>query len=104
MRTRSFPMSYRRYCVLLKKYATPPPQLTAASTVPLLFSMMLRVRGLVVPDAHGMWMAHMSQIARECSVPIVRVAPPDLERLVDGCRIDLDETRGIVTLIDACRA
>lgn len=63
--------------------------------------MLLRVRGLIVPDAPGMWMNHISQIARECRVPIVRVTPSDLDRLVEGCRIDVDGTRGTVTLIDA---
>ncbi len=67
----------------------------------LLFSMMLRVRGLVVPDAPGMmWTGHMSQIARECRVPIVQVVPSDLDRLVDGCLIDVDGSRGTVTLLD----
>lgn len=69
--------------------------------VPLLFSMLLRVRGLVVPDAPGMWMNHISQIARECRVPIVQVTPSDLERLVEGHRVEVDGTRGIVTLVDA---
>jgi phosphohistidine swiveling domain-containing protein len=69
--------------------------------VPLLFSLLLRVRGLVVPDDPMMWTGHISQIARECRVPIVRVALSDLERLVDGCQIDVDGTRGVLTLIDA---
>ena len=37
---------------------------------------------------------------RECRVPIVEVAPSDLERLVEGSQIDLDGTRGTVTLLD----
>lgn len=68
--------------------------------VTLLFSMLLRVRGLVVPDDPMMWTAHIGQIARECRVPIVHVAPADLERLVDGLRIDVDGTRGVLTLVE----
>lgn len=67
----------------------------------LLFSMMLRVRGLVVPHAPTMWTGHMSQIARECRVPVVRALPPDLDRLVEGCLVEVDGTRGILTLLDA---
>ena len=76
------------------------PTMSTNSDVPVLFSILLRVRGLIVPDAPGMWTNHISQIARECRVPIVEVAPLDLERLVEGSQIDLDGTRGIVTLMD----
>ena len=69
--------------------------------VPFLFSMMLRVRGIVVLDDPMMWMHHVGQIARECRVPIVLVAHSDIVRIVDGCRIDVDGTRGEVTLLDA---
>ena len=68
--------------------------------VPLLFSMLLRVRGLVV--TRGMWLgSHIGQIARECGLPIVQIDSTDLERLVEGHRIEVDGTRGVVTLIDA---
>ena len=76
------------------------PEQSNNNHVPLLFSMLLRVRGLIVPDAHGMWTGHMSQIARECRVPVVRLLPQDLERLVDGHRVEIDGTQGIVTLTD----
>ena len=68
--------------------------------VVLLFSMLLRVRGLIVPDTRGMWTGHISQIARECRVPIVKVMPSHLERLVEGHRVEVDGTRGSVRLID----
>ena len=68
--------------------------------VPLLFSMLLRVRGLIVPDAPGMWMNHISQIARECRVPVVKVVTSNLGRFVDGCKVEVDGTGGIVTLIE----
>lgn len=68
--------------------------------VPLLFSMLLRVRGLIVPDAPRMWMNHISQIARECRVPVVRVVPSDLGWFVDGCQVEVDGTGGIVTLTE----
>lgn len=67
----------------------------------LLFSLMLRVRGLVVPHAPTMWTGHMSQIARECRVPVVRALPSDLDRLVEGCLVEVDGTRGVLTLVDA---
>lgn len=66
----------------------------------LVFSMLLRMRGLVVPDDRMMWTAHIGQIARECHVPVVEVAPSDLDRLFDGCPIELDGTRGVLTLLD----
>ncbi|MCY3792644.1 MAG: hypothetical protein OXH63_28005 [Gemmatimonadetes bacterium] len=66
----------------------------------LVFSMLLRVRGLVVPDDLMMWTAHIGQIARECHVPVVEIAPSDLDRLFDGCPIELDGTRGVLTLLD----
>lgn len=69
--------------------------------VPLLFSLLLRVRGIVVPDHPMMWTGHMGQIARECRVPIVLVVPEDLGRLLDGRRIDVDGTLGVLTLLDA---
>ncbi len=68
--------------------------------VPLLFSVLLRVRGLIVPDAPDMWMNHISQIARECGVPVVNVVPSILEMFVDGCQVEVDGTRGIVTLTE----
>lgn len=68
--------------------------------VPLLFSMMLRVRGLVV--TREMWLgSHIGQTARECGVPIVRIDPADLERLVEGRRVEVDGTRGRIRLVDA---
>lgn len=76
------------------------PTMSTNSDVPLLFSMLLRVRGLILPDVSEMWTNHISQIARECRVPIVQVAPSDLERLVEGSQIDVDGTRGIVTILD----
>jgi len=68
--------------------------------VPFLFSLMLRVRGLVVPDDPMMWMHHVGQIARECQVPIVRISHCDLKHITDGCQIDLDGSRGTVTFLD----
>ena len=77
------------------------PAMSNNNDVPLLVSMMLRVRGLVVPNAPGMWTAHISQIARECRAPVVRALPSDLDRLVEGHRVEVDGTRGILTLVDA---
>ena len=68
--------------------------------VTLLFSMLLRVRALVIPHARWLSTNHISQIARECSVPVVQVAPSDLKRLIEGRRVDVDGMRGIVTLTD----
>ncbi len=76
------------------------PIQSRAAEVPFLFSLMLRVRGIVVLDHPMMWMHHVGQIARECRLPIVRVAHSDMKRLVDGWRIDVDGTRGTVTLLD----
>jgi len=76
------------------------PEQSNNNHVPLLFSMLLRVRALVVPDAPGMWTGHMSQIARECRVPIVRVVPSHLDQLVEGWRVEVDGTRGTVMLLD----
>ena len=47
-----------------------------------------------------MWMHHVGQIERECRVPIVQVAHWDQERVIDGSRIDIDCTRGALTLLD----
>ena len=67
--------------------------------VPLLFSMMLRIRGLIVP--REMWLgSHIGQTAREYGVPIVKVAAADLERLVEGHRVEVDGKRGSVRLVD----
>ncbi|MDP6040053.1 MAG: hypothetical protein QGG64_16000 [Candidatus Latescibacteria bacterium] len=68
--------------------------------VTLLFSLLLRVRALIIPPARWLSTNHISQIARECSVPVVQVAPPDLKRLIEGRRVDVDGMRGIVTLTD----
>ena len=69
--------------------------------VPLLFAMLLRIQGLVVPHVRGMWTAHISQIARECRVPVVSVSPEELGRLVEGSRVEVDGTQGTLTLLDA---
>lgn len=76
------------------------PAMSNNADVSLLFSLLLRVRGIVVPHAPGMWTAHISQIARECRVPVVRIDPQDLDRLRDGIRIELDGTRGTVSFIE----
>ena len=76
------------------------PEQSHNNHVPLLFSMLLRIRGLIVPDTNEMWTAHIGQTARECRVPVVRVALSDLERLVDGRRVEIDGSRGVVTLLD----
>ena len=76
------------------------PIQSRASEVSSLFSLMLRVRGIVVPDHPMMWMHHVGQIARECRLPIVRISQSDMERLVEGGRIDVDGSRGTVTLLD----
>jgi hypothetical protein len=62
---------------------TQPAQPNAAKT-PLLFSVMLRVRGLVIVDGPMMWTHHLAQIARECGVPIVQIGSEDMARIADG--------------------
>ncbi len=45
----------------------------------------------------------MSQIARECRVPVVRIVPSHLDQLVEGWQVEVDGTRGTVMLLGTCR-
>ncbi|NKB72262.1 MAG: hypothetical protein GKR89_34725 [Candidatus Latescibacteria bacterium] len=76
------------------------PLQPSSATTPLLFSLTLRVRALVSPQGPMMWMHHIGQIARECGVPVVQVAPEDIERLEAGCRLAVDGGKGTVTILD----
>lgn len=69
-----------------------------ASKAPLLFSMMLRVRGMVIVDGPMMWMHHVAQIARECGVPIVQICPEEMARIPDGAEVKLDGFQGTVAI------
>ena len=67
--------------------------------VPLLFSMLLRIRGLVV--TRGMWLgSHIGQTARECGVPIVQIDPAALELLAEGRKVEVDGMQGRIRLLD----
>jgi len=74
-----------------------PLQLTAPDT-PTLFSLMLRVRGMVCLQGPMMWTHHIGQIARECGVPIVLISPEDMARIPQGAELELDGLQGTVAI------
>jgi len=55
------------------------------------------VRGVVSP---GRPSHHLTQVARECGMPVIGYVTGDLTRIHDGMRIELDPAAGTVTLID----
>ena len=74
------------------------PMQPNASKAPLLFSIMLRVRGMVIVDGPMMWMHHVAQIARECGIPIVQIVPEEMTRIPDGAEVELDGFEGTVAI------
>lgn len=71
-------------------------QLTSEYVTTLL-SLMLRIRGLVV-QLGPTWMHHIGQIARECGVPVVQISPEDMARIEEGVEVEVDGTKGTVTI------
>jgi hypothetical protein len=69
-----------------------------AGHTPMLFSLTLRVRGMVCPSSSFGLMYHLAQIARECGVPIVLVSPADMRRIPEGAELELDGSQGTVTI------
>ncbi len=64
----------------------------------LLLSLILRVQGMVVAQSGNTYTHHMSQIARECGVPIVQISPDDAALIADGDELLLDASEGTVTV------
>ena len=74
-----------------------PMQFMAGHT-PILFSLTLRVRGMVCITSSFGLMYHLAQIARECGVPIVLISPEDMARIPEGAELELDGLQGTVTI------
>ena len=74
-----------------------PMQFMAGHT-PVLFSLTLRVRGIVCLTSSFGLMYHLAQIARECGVPIVLISPEDMARIPEGAELELDGSQGTVTI------
>jgi phosphoenolpyruvate-protein kinase (PTS system EI component) len=64
---------------------------------PILLSLTLRVRGIVTQQSY-FGMHHISQIARECGVPVVDIPSADMERIADGTHVSLNGSKGTVTI------
>lgn len=54
------------------------------------------VRGIVSP---GRPSHHLTQVARECGMPVVGYVRGDLRRIRDGARVELDPANGRVTIL-----
>ena len=74
-----------------------PAQLNNENAATML-SVILRVGGIVAVAGPTMLMIHLSQIARECGVPIVQIEPADMDLIPDGTMLWLDGRLGTVTL------
>jgi len=74
-----------------------PMQFMAGHT-PTLFSLTLRVRGMICLSSSFGLMYHLAQIARECGVPIVLISPEDMARIPEGAELELDGAQGTVTI------
>jgi phosphohistidine swiveling domain-containing protein len=67
---------------------------------PVLLSLMLRVCGMVTMKGRTNT-NHIAQIARECGVPIVQIAPEDMARIDNGAELLVDGAKGSVRLVSA---
>lgn len=82
-----------QHILILTKTVQPTNQYSA-----LLLSLILRVQGVIVVQAGHTYTHHIAQIARECGVPVLEIAPSDLDQIPDSAELMVDGSAGTVTL------
>lgn len=83
-----------QHMLILTKTIKPTRQYTA-----LLLALTLRVRGIIIVQDGGTYTHHIAQIARECGVPVLEIAPSDLDQIPDSAELTVDGSAGTVTLV-----
>ncbi|MCB0125989.1 MAG: hypothetical protein KDE58_27220, partial [Caldilineaceae bacterium] len=82
-----------QHILILTKPIQPTSQYSA-----LLLSLILRVQGIIVVQAGQTYTHHIAQIARECGVPVLEIAPDDLDHIPEHAELLVDGSAGTVTI------
>lgn len=83
-----------QHILILTKTVQPTSQYSA-----LLLALILRVQGIIVVQAGPTYTHHIAQIARECGVPVLEIAPGDLDHIPDRAELMVDGSAGTVMLV-----
>lgn len=83
-----------QHILILTKTVQPTSQYSA-----LLLALILRVQGIIVVQAGPTYTHHIAQIARECGVPVLEIAPSDLDHIPDSAELMVNGSAGTVTLV-----
>ena len=84
-----------RHILFLTKTLQPTSQYCA-----LLLSLILRVQGIVIVQFGSTYTHHIAQIARECGVPVLEIAPGDIDQIPEGAKVMVDGAQGTVAVVE----